>query len=328
MKTKTSLLILFAILLVSCAPASMPVPIITATDTPLPTATLTPEPTATFTPEPTATPEFFDVQVLAFWDYNGNGIFDEGEPPLEGVVSQIGSFECSTEVDGTCTIAIPAGRYTAKFVTTNAEDSKGVIVSYLEYLFLGTDILKPRRGFPVEITDNTEINAALAQGPYPVPANNIGFADGIYKGFGVKWETDTEAHGAIDLRVLGEDKPDTPPVTIYANVTGYIEKLPDSTPEQPFGPCGLVIITPDSTQNVPQAQFYTGHLTGVYVSPNQRVIRGQPIGEIDSKLYAGGKRVACTYPPHLEYTLWANKWLDPLLYSTIKGKLVFGSYGQ
>jgi len=110
-----SILSLLAIFLVSCAPASTAAPVSTAVD--LPTAT--PEPTATFTPEPTATPELFDVQVLAFWDYNGNGIFDGGEPPIEGIVSKVSNFECTTGVDGICIISVPEGNFSAKFNTTN-----------------------------------------------------------------------------------------------------------------------------------------------------------------------------------------------------------------
>jgi hypothetical protein len=53
MKTK-SLIIVLTIVLVSCAPASTPMP--TMTDTPYPTATAIPEPTETYTPEPTVTP--------------------------------------------------------------------------------------------------------------------------------------------------------------------------------------------------------------------------------------------------------------------------------
>lgn len=348
MKSQASIIIaIIAIILVSCAPISTPEPIEststnipeptatftpepTATFTPESTATFTPEPTATFTPEPTATltPQLFDLRVSAFWDYNGNGKLDEGELPLEGIVSQIAGLECITELNGMCEVALPEGKYTARFITTDAKDATGTAVSDLSYMFFGTDILKPTRGIPVAITEDTMIDVALAQGPYPVPANNVGFADGIYKPFGVVWAGDTEPHGAIDLAVLGENNPNTPPVIVYASVTGQIEKLPDSTPEQLFGPCGLVIITPDSNQNVPGAQFYTGHLTSVYVTPNEKVVRGQPIGEIDPKLYVGGRRVACTYPPHLEFTLWGGKWINPLLYSPINEQVVFGSYGQ
>lgn len=206
----------------------------TKTFTPEPTATFTPEPTATFTPESTATPtpQLFSLKVFAFWDYNGNGRPDNGEPPLKGITSRTGSVGCTTEGNGRCAITLPSGRHTVKIDTANARDLAGAVVPGLSYMFFGTDILDPGRGFSVVITADAKVSVALAQGPYPVPANNVGFADGIYKPFGAIWAGDTEPHGAIDLAVLGEDNPNTPPVIIYASVTGQIQELPDSTPEQ------------------------------------------------------------------------------------------------
>ena len=85
-----SFLLLF---LGACAPGATPTS--TPTATPMPTATSMVAPTATNipTPEPTSTPTATPVPAYVlsstvFFDYSGNGLPDEGEPPVEGVSIQ------------------------------------------------------------------------------------------------------------------------------------------------------------------------------------------------------------------------------------------------
>lgn len=237
-------IVLIAIILVSCAPISTPDLIgststnapqptatftlePTATFTPEPTVTFTPEPTATFTPEPTNTPELFDVQVLAFWDYNGNGVLDETEPLLEGVVSKIGNAECVTNGEGNCLIDLPKGRYTTKFSTETAIDPNGVAITNLNYLFVGTDVLSLSRGYSIHVDTHMQIMAALGQGQIAVPVSRssvteipLDFLDiGPYG-----------KHYAIDYMIGGNG-----PQKIYASISGKID-------DYPFDDCNVVSI--------------------------------------------------------------------------------------
>jgi len=43
---------------------------------------------------------------VVFFDYNGNGIRDEGEPPISGAKVQVGSLTAATGPDGSYTICL------------------------------------------------------------------------------------------------------------------------------------------------------------------------------------------------------------------------------
>jgi hypothetical protein len=100
---KLLILTLLAILLSSCAPASTPALISTATDTPLstatftpePTVTLMPEPTMTFTPEPTATftPEPTKTQTATPKPPTPTPIKANFLPPVDDKVPQYNAFD-------------------------------------------------------------------------------------------------------------------------------------------------------------------------------------------------------------------------------------------
>lgn len=79
------------------AVAPTEVPTATPTDTPTstPTATPTPEPTNTPTPIPT-----YALSGTVFFDYNGNGLRDEGEPPIEGAPIRVAGLSTTSGPDG------------------------------------------------------------------------------------------------------------------------------------------------------------------------------------------------------------------------------------
>lgn len=84
---------------------SAPTQTATPTETPEPTATPTPTPTGTPTPLPT-----FTLSGVVFFDYNGNGVRDEGEPPIPGATVQVGSLIATTGADGVYTLErVPRG---------------------------------------------------------------------------------------------------------------------------------------------------------------------------------------------------------------------------
>jgi hypothetical protein len=91
-------------------PTSSATPI--STPTVIPTATPTPQPTSTPTPPPTLTPiPTFTLSGVVFFDYNGNGIRDEGEPPIPGAKVQVGSLTATTGPDGSYTLkGVPRGK--------------------------------------------------------------------------------------------------------------------------------------------------------------------------------------------------------------------------
>jgi hypothetical protein len=77
----------------------------TNTPTSTPTATPTPEPTNTSTPVPTYT-----LSGTVFFDYNGNGLRDLGEPPIEGAPVRVAGFSTTSGPDGSYSlVGVPAG---------------------------------------------------------------------------------------------------------------------------------------------------------------------------------------------------------------------------
>jgi hypothetical protein len=119
--------LLINLALSACTPAPTPTP----SATPLPTATATPTSTATpparprrplrphqpcsppappRRPTPTPIPTF-TLSGIVFFDYNGNGIRDEGEPPIPGAKVQVGSLTATTGPDGSYTLkGVPRGK--------------------------------------------------------------------------------------------------------------------------------------------------------------------------------------------------------------------------
>jgi hypothetical protein len=95
----------------------------TATLTPTPSATATPTATHTATPTPTPTPTLTQTPVPSytlsgrvFFDYNGSGLPEEGEPGIEGVPVYVDSLDsalhATTGADGSYSIPnVPSGAH-------------------------------------------------------------------------------------------------------------------------------------------------------------------------------------------------------------------------
>jgi murein DD-endopeptidase MepM/ murein hydrolase activator NlpD len=86
------------------SPTPLPTTVPTNTPNPTPTVTAIPEPTNTPTPLPTYT-----LSGTVFFDYNGNGLRDEGEPPIEGVPIRVAELNTTSGPDGSYSLlGIPA----------------------------------------------------------------------------------------------------------------------------------------------------------------------------------------------------------------------------
>jgi len=109
--------------------------IVTATPTQTPTLPPTATPTPTLTPTPTVTPiPIFTLSGVIFFDYNGNGLQDEGEPPIEGVEISLQKrhrnadeekIEVSVATNGTGEYLfedLPAGDYLIDVTSPNEND--------------------------------------------------------------------------------------------------------------------------------------------------------------------------------------------------------------
>ena len=163
---------LFAIMIIgalaACAPAPA-APTATATEKPTLTATDTPSPTATNTP--TNTPELFELSFQAFYDYNGNGNQEEGEPNLENILIQTSAGECITRADGKCTIeGVPGGSYNA-----NVADNRDVKPEEkIRYILPSTKSrIDINKSITLSIPEQTDFKLPLAHGSLVLPFPNI-----------------------------------------------------------------------------------------------------------------------------------------------------------
>jgi len=135
--SRPNLIVLLLVLSLSACSllSTSEVVIVTATPTQTPTLPPTATPTPTLTPTPTVTPiPIFTLSGVIFFDYNGNGLQDEGEPPIEGVEISLQKrhrnadeekIEVSVATNGTGEYLfedLPAGDYLIDVTSPNEND--------------------------------------------------------------------------------------------------------------------------------------------------------------------------------------------------------------
>jgi hypothetical protein len=98
-------------LLATEAPTHTPTPTATETASTTPSNSPRPTSTSTWTPSLTVAPApTFTLSGTVFFDYNGNGVRDAGEPPIPGASIRVGTHSATSAQDGTySTRGIPAG---------------------------------------------------------------------------------------------------------------------------------------------------------------------------------------------------------------------------
>jgi murein DD-endopeptidase MepM/ murein hydrolase activator NlpD len=276
----------------------MPSPTSTATPTPQPT--ITPTPTATPTPIPT-----FTLSGAVFFDYNGNGIRDEGEPPIPGAKVQVGSLIATAGPDGSYTLkGVPQGK---QQVRLSAPDFR--------YISLSVEAFQPaERPVSVTVEGDAHRDWGLMQGfltlPFkccpqytrPSPFGFTGMVDidrrpGYVRSFDpAQVPTNTESGGNPPWAYDQHDGLDfcVPEGTeVVAAAPGEVV----ASAYEPQGAGHLVIIYHPSSNTY---TFYA-HLAEKHVAVGQRVNRGQPIGLSGNTGLSG--------EPHLHFAHW-EKW-DP-----------------
>jgi hypothetical protein len=312
--------IVFLLLHTACIPAPTPIP--TSTNTPTSINTLKPEPTPTETPIP-----LVDLTGSLFFDYNGSGLWEEGEPPNGGfgVCAQpAGSDKVCTETDAEgyflfmqlaplethvdLTFNDPNGddptlafRYINHWhgpMTIPAYEMNGVQVP--EQHLNDTEVLGIDSLVRYEVGD--EIELGLMQGFVTLPfSKETDFTiDRMYD----------HAQGKLVLWWDGEHPYDPGDNIFYAVPPGTNEhpgidyrmdigeKVLAAAPGQvrfSGGRCNGLIITHNSIEGRPIYTEYA-HLSEVLVEVGQSVSRGEIIR-------LNGK--TCTPYPHIHYSLMA-----------------------
>ena len=151
------------------APTEVPAATPTAipTSTPTPTVMPTPEPTSTPIPVPTYT-----LSGTVFFDYNGNGLQDEGEPPIEGVPVSVAGLRTISGPDGRYSlVGVPAGSQ-QMYVESPIQEP----ATAFRYISLSLEAFQPiDEPIAVAVDRNAGLDIALMQGflTLPVPCGTM-----------------------------------------------------------------------------------------------------------------------------------------------------------
>lgn len=166
MQKTIAAIIILAILLAGCATPA-PVPTATTvppTEAPAITPTQTPSPTQrpTSTPEPTSTPiPTYTLSGTVFFDYNGNGLRDEGEAPIKGVPIRVAGLSTTSGPDGSYSlVGVPAGNQQV-YVESPTQDPGTAV----RYIALSLEAYQPiEEPIILSLNGKTSLDIALMQG--------------------------------------------------------------------------------------------------------------------------------------------------------------------
>jgi hypothetical protein len=260
--------------------------------TPLHTLTPTPIPT----PTQIHTPKPFPTQVtpysgVIFFDYNGNGIRDVNEPPIQDVTVQIGDHIATSRNDGSYYMkSMPVG---VQKVKISAEKFDYISFSPAEFQSIDSS-------FSVYLKDGDNLNIGLMHGflTLPISSDTEYTIDRMYD----------HAQGWTVLWWDGEhvNDPENPDPIFYAVPPGTNEHpgidygVPTGTEVLAAAPgfvdwtgveCKILIFKHESFTGLPVFTRYT-HFSKILVENGQFVERGEIIG-------LSGKN--CTCYPHIHF---------------------------
>jgi murein DD-endopeptidase MepM/ murein hydrolase activator NlpD len=243
---------------------------------------------------------------VVFFDYNGNGIRDEGEPPIPGAKVQVGSLTATTGPDGNYTIkGVPRGRQQVRLSAPG-----------FRYISLSVEAFQPaERPVGITVEKDTHRDWGLMQGFLTLPFKcGTKYVQSIYvdldPGPGVRdWSGGSftkDGHLGIDY-----DMPEGQ--VIVAAAPGLVIEAEGGWPNNPkadrerYPELGLWEdgnrITIDHGTGL--LTIYA-HLNDVLVKVGQRVRRGEPIG-------LSGNTGVRTLGPHLHFQFggFGQRRIDP-----------------
>ena len=270
-------MLLLSITLTSCA--SPPAPEEATVSASIPPTSIPPTPTATTVPTrvltPTPAPTLtYTLSGTVFFDHNGNGFPDGGEPPIEGVRITVGTLTAITGVDGFYTIeGAPAGDQRVSVESPSQDPATA-----FRYTSLSLDAFQAtKEPIPITVGGDTTLDIALMQGfmtsPFPCQTewqigcyqNLLDAAEGCRT-----WAGNSELCGAD--HVEGIDFAVPRGTTTTATAPGTVEAVVDQ------GELGFnVIVEHECLEGVHRQSTY-GHLVEAFVTAGKQVQRGQPIG--------------------------------------------------
>jgi hypothetical protein len=263
----------------------------TATATGTPTTT----PSATAAPAPTNTPTPIPAYTLSgtvFFDYNGNGLRDGGEPAIEGVPISVAGLSTTSGPDGSYSITgVPAGTQQIYVESPTQEPATA-----FRYISLSLQAFQPvEEPIRLVVEADASQDIALMQGyltlPYKagIPICVISYLDlagNSFDGTVRDWlgstslRTDTRScspgevydwHCGIDY-AYGTDYAEFVAFGVYAAAPGTVDSIGPVDPQYKGGSVRV--------KHVDGRSADYAHLGEISVTRGQRVSRGDLLGRI------------------------------------------------
>ncbi|MHC1782583.1 MAG: M23 family metallopeptidase [Anaerolineaceae bacterium] len=247
----------------------------------------------------TTTPEIYDVTFLAFHDYDGNGIMEKGEPALAGILNKTCAGECTTGVDGTCTVKAPAGNNLV-FVTDTRD-----VETFEKMRFIPNSISEvrtTRQGLDFTADEEETVQVPLGQGfltwpLYCATKGEVSYFFDVQSGNGCKYWNQKYVAGTCADGHEGTDIEGLEGSIILASAPGYVQ-----TGQNDAGALWIDIRTFENSDQGRHIGVHYGHIKEYKVKSGDFVHRGQPIALL-------GK--TGTKHPHIHFSLSINDhWID------------------
>lgn len=216
-----------------------------------------------------------------FFDYNGNGVRDSGEPLIAGASIQAGGISAETGNDGAYALeGLAAGKYQVK-----------VSAPGFRYLSLSTSAFQPTdQPASISIAGNVRRDWALMQGFLTAPLETIDpwyFYDRDPEAGRVRWWNGTEYHSPrgpySDDGHAGTDFRGVDGQVVFAAAPGVVPSNGiqnidvNGVPQYSIGIQHMNCERCPSFSLGPLLTSYN-HIKTPLVKPGQRVSRGEPIG--------------------------------------------------
>lgn len=292
----TALIILSLITITfGCAPAKpvtpSPAPEVTPAPAPQPAPPPEMAPPAE-TPTPPKVAEGYKLSVRVFHDYNGNGMPDEGEPPLSGVVIRINSIICQSDAYGVCEFG-----YLSKGEYHLSIEARGEFAYILPWI---TKAIPVEDGLNISLDKDKIQDIPLAEGtltlPFP-PGTHFTqscFVD-LDPGPDMRdWMGGTHTYNGH--KGTDYDMPENQ--TIVAAASGTVIEAEGGWPDNPKVNIPNLGLKEDGNRVVIDHGYGVKtiycHLNKVLVTVGQRVKRGQAIA-------LSGNTGTATRGPHLHF---------------------------
>jgi murein DD-endopeptidase MepM/ murein hydrolase activator NlpD len=250
-----------------------------------------------------------------FFDYNGNGIQDSGEPAVQGATIQVsndsggGIFRAISDSSGDYKVDIPAGRYTLYVQPDNSNPNNP---KFTHMCISPSDLRAISNRYDLFVDGDGRFNVGLMEGPFTQPfRSSTDYFVGCYYNWdsrsketrnspylwwngqsGYNYELFYPQLGGAMYNNAGIDMPMEVGTDVLAPAPGIVSSGPQYGPQ---GQLGVSIAHPGA--GLGSFGVFFNHLSEILLPMGTTVARG----DVVAKSGQSG-----TWTPHLHFNNWLN----------------------